>query len=224
MFLWRSSPLFEPVAASARFAKRRCNERLKTSLYDLGGFRTGRSSCLNFSSSDSFGRLHVTTLPESSRKSSWQNNVRRPSTEFAFGQYSLRSAKGKIFRKFASQEYEQFRMAIVCRFAITRRTNFEKPALNNTRCSEKRSCPRQSGSCGQGYDLKIRVWVAALFLAQLRRSTSVMTEGSKGTSPSVERIVAELETVLHCPKRTRRVLLLSALATGACLATAGCRR
>ena len=47
-----------------------------------------------------------------------------------------------------------------------------------------------------------------------------MTEGSKGASPSVERIVAELETVLHCPKRTRRVLLLSALATGACLATA----
>jgi len=47
-----------------------------------------------------------------------------------------------------------------------------------------------------------------------------MTEGSKGASPSVERIGAELETVLHCPKRTRRALLLSALATGACLATA----
>ena len=47
-----------------------------------------------------------------------------------------------------------------------------------------------------------------------------MTEGSKGTSPSVERIVAKLETVLPCPNRTRRALLLSALATGACLATA----
>ena len=46
-----------------------------------------------------------------------------------------------------------------------------------------------------------------------------MTEGSKGASPSVERFVAELETTPRCPDRTRRALLLSALATGACLAT-----
>ena len=39
-------------------------------------------------------------------------------------------------------------------------------------------------------------------------------------SISVERIVAGLETVSRCAGRTRRALLLTALATGACLATA----
>jgi rieske iron-sulfur protein len=63
------------------------------------------------------------------------------------------------------------------------------------------------------------VWVAALFSAQLQRSTFVMTEGSKGASPLVERIVAELETVSRCLEHTRRSLLLTALTTGACLAT-----
>ncbi len=45
-------------------------------------------------------------------------------------------------------------MSFVCRFAITRRTNVEKSALNDPRYSEEQSCPRRSGNCGQGYDLK----------------------------------------------------------------------
>src|SRR5665213_1411239 len=47
-----------------------------------------------------------------------------------------------------------------------------------------------------------------------------MSEGRQGMSISVERIVAELKTVSRCAGRTRRALLLTALATGACLATA----
>jgi rieske iron-sulfur protein len=38
-------------------------------------------------------------------------------------------------------------------------------------------------------------------------------------SVTVERIVAEFETVSRCPECTRRALLLTAVATGACLAT-----
>jgi hypothetical protein len=49
--------------------KRRCNERLQTSLHDLLDFRAGVSP-VYFSPSDSFGRLDVVTLPESGDESS----------------------------------------------------------------------------------------------------------------------------------------------------------
>ena len=48
MFLWRSPPLFKPLVASARFTKRRCNERLQTSLYDLVDSRAGVSPVFIF--------------------------------------------------------------------------------------------------------------------------------------------------------------------------------
>jgi Rieske Fe-S protein len=46
-----------------------------------------------------------------------------------------------------------------------------------------------------------------------------MSERGRGKSTSIERIVARPETAAPCQDRTRRALLLSAIATGACLAT-----
>jgi Rieske Fe-S protein len=47
-----------------------------------------------------------------------------------------------------------------------------------------------------------------------------MSECRHGAATSIERIAAELETATPCPDQTRRALLLSVLATSACLATA----
>lgn len=47
-----------------------------------------------------------------------------------------------------------------------------------------------------------------------------MSESKHEITVSVERIVAKVETTMPCPDQTRRTLILTALATGACLATA----
>jgi Rieske Fe-S protein len=47
-----------------------------------------------------------------------------------------------------------------------------------------------------------------------------MSESKHEIAVPVERIAAELETAMPCPDQTRRTLILTALATGACLATA----
>jgi rieske iron-sulfur protein len=47
-----------------------------------------------------------------------------------------------------------------------------------------------------------------------------MSESKHEITVSVERSVAKLETTMPCPDQTRRTLILTALATGACLATA----
>jgi rieske iron-sulfur protein len=46
-----------------------------------------------------------------------------------------------------------------------------------------------------------------------------MAERGQGGATSVEGVVAEHEAALPCPCQTRRALILTALATGACLAT-----
>ena len=56
----------------------------------------------------------------------------------------------------------------------------------------------------------------SLFLAEPQRSARTMPESSLDGTTQVDRVVAELET--PCPHQTRRSLLLTALAAGACLA------
>ena len=57
-----------------------------------------------------------------------------------------------------------------------------------------------------------------MFLAESRRSNSFMSECK--LTPAVERTTAPSEAALSCSGTTRRSLLLTALATGACLAGA----
>src|SRR6266852_6025635 len=60
----------------------------------------------------------------------------------------------------------------------------------------------------------------AFFLAELQRPVYAMSEPDRSATTSVERIGAELTTAMpSCSDPTRRTLILTALATGACMAS-----
>jgi rieske iron-sulfur protein len=65
------------------------------------------------------------------------------------------------------------------------------------------------------HELESRASSLAFFLAESRRSLDVMPESKRNDA------AAEHGTIMSCTDQTRRSLLLTALATGACLATGG---
>lgn len=60
----------------------------------------------------------------------------------------------------------------------------------------------------------------ALFLAEFRRSVYAMSKSKHDIAGSVEGSVADIKMAMSRPDQTRRTLILTALAGGACLATA----
>jgi Rieske Fe-S protein len=64
---------------------------------------------------------------------------------------------------------------------------------------------------------------AAFFLAEFHRSVDAMSEIDHSATTSVESMSAELETVMPSSSdQTRRTLILTALAAGACIAASPC--